>query len=168
MSYLNINTYKGDGFEKVCDVNVEWDESWYYTNINRKLMFSTHKSWIYFIVLDDQIFKIGETGNPLGLEMSLIDNYPEKQPKTGTKSRLGRYRKGDGTDKALRDLLEYEVRHNRVSIWAKYCDLIEVEVSIGGIKSKTYTSFNKDIELRYLDHIVKHTGKLPLGNKCRK
>ena len=81
-------------------------------------MFSPHNSWVYFIVDGDTIVKVGETSQPLGIESEY-----HNQPITGTKSRLGRYRKGDQTDTYIRNELVESVKNNQVSIWARKCEL---------------------------------------------
>jgi hypothetical protein len=165
---LNIEQYTQDGFVKVCEVSACGYGHWYYKNINRDVMFDPHKSWIYFIVVDSEIFKIGESGNPLGIESKRVYPNEEPQPKKGTMSRFGRYRNGDGTDVFIRDALRKEVKAGRVSLWAKRCDMVEMELTIAGKKQITLTSFHKDLELRYLKHFVEHVGCLPKLNKSHK
>ena len=165
---INIKQYVQDGFVKVCDVAECGYGHWYYKNIDRKVMFDPHKSWIYFVVLDGEIVKIGETGNPLGIESNLDYAGYESQPKKGTMSRFGRYRNGDGTDSFIRGALRKQVKAGRVSLWAKRCDMVEMELTIAGQKQTTLTSFHKDLELRYLTHFVNHVGCLPKLNKAHK
>lgn len=169
MSALHIDSYLEDGFKKVCDVRSDCWEQWYYENIDESLMFSPHRSWVYFIVVDNTIVKVGETGNPLGIPSSVLHYASDEvQPLTGSKSRFGRYRRGDTTDYEVRALLAEEAAEKQVSMWARKCEIIEHEVLVGGRKVKTYTSFHKDLELQYLDHIVSSTGCLPAANKSRK
>lgn len=160
---LNINTYTADGFSKVCDVQRDSDNRWYYTDINEAMMFSEHRSWVYFVVSDDEIVKVGETGNPLGVRMKF-----SKQPKTGTEGRFGRYRAGDATDWYIRDELRREVREGRVTLWARRCEMVSLTVSLAGLEDSTMTSFHKDLEMRYMDYIFSQTGSLPRLNKARK
>ena len=163
---LNINSYIADGFVKVCDVMLDADDDqfWKYTNNNEDVMYSDHRSWIYFIVDDDEIVKAGETGNPLG-----IRGKDPTQPITGTMGRLGRYRKMlDKTDMPIRDSLREQVRAGKVSIWALKCNMIEIPCLIAGNVSKTILSNHKDLEMRYLDIIKERTGSYPRLNKLRK
>lgn len=163
---LNINTYINDGFKKVCDVMLDTDDDqfWKYTNIDEDIMYSDHRSWIYFIVDILEIVKAGETGNPLG-----IRGKDPTQPITGTMGRLGRYRKMlDKTDMPIRDSLREQVRAGQVSIWALKCNMIEIPCLIAGKVSKTVLSNHKDLEMRYLDAIKDATGSYPRLNKLRK
>lgn len=163
---LSINNYIDDGFEKVCDVTSDALNHWWYKNINESLMYDRHWSWVYFIVVDDKIYKVGETGNLLGIKSSwMLGN--DVQPVTGSKSRLGRYRKGDQTDEFVRNSLAKEAQQGKVSIWARKCEAVKTNIKIAGITKPTYSCFHKELEKQYLDHIVKHTGNLPLLNKGR-
>ena len=160
---LDINTYIADGFVKVCDVRNDYRNNWFYDNIKKELMFSEHRSWVYFIVVDNEIVKVGETGNPLGVPMK-----NSNQPKTGSEGRFGRYRAGDLTDWFIREDLEQEVKEGRVSLWARRCEMVSVSISVGGCEDVTLTSFHKDLEMRYLDFVYTQTGSLPRLNKARK
>ena len=116
---LNINSYIKDGFEKVCDVAMSHGKRFIYKSINNELMYASHRSWVYMIVSGETIVKIGETGNPLGIEKSYSD-----QPITGTKSRLGRLAShgssGDqDTDLRIRTELYEDCIEGKVSIWAR-------------------------------------------------
>lgn len=163
--WLDINNYTADGFVKVCNVKLTSyvNNFWGYSEQDRKVLYSPHTSWVYAICVDNQIYKIGETGNPLGIESSLGG-----QPVTGTKSRLGRYMRGCGTDEYIRASLQKEVLENRVSIWARKCETFLVETIIAGTKEKTVTTTHKDLEIQYLDYIKKNTGRYPVLNKARK
>lgn len=160
---INIDTYVADGFVKVGDVKSDCNGIWYYANMNEAVMFSSHRSWVYMIVVGKEVVKVGETGNPLGIRQKTSG-----QPKHGSEGRLGRYRSGDATDAFIRDALESEVSKDLVSIWARRCDMVKVSVSIGGQEDETLTSFHKDLEMRYLDFIFSATGILPRLNKARK
>jgi len=156
-SSLNIKNYIDDGFTKVCDVVLLQDGNWVYTNVNESVMFKDHRSWIYFIVVDDVIVKVGETGNPLGIKSSSTFRgwY---QPKSGSTNRFGRYRNGDNTDAYIRKSLWNEAVNGLVSLWARECPLLETEVSIQGLKKNTQISMHKHLEIDIL--------KLMLENKC--
>jgi hypothetical protein len=160
---LNINTYIADGLVKVCDVARDFENRWFYENINEAMMYSEHRSWVYFVVVDNEIVKVGETGNPLGVRMK-----NSNQPKMGTEGRFGRYRTGDATDWFIRDELRSEVREGRVTLWARRCEMVALTVSVAGCEDSTMTSFHKDLEMRYIDYIFSQTGNLPRLNKARK
>ena len=160
---LNINTYVADGLVKVCDVTRDTENRWFYENIDEAMMFSEHRSWVYFVVVDNEIVKVGETGNPLGIR---IRN--SNQPKTGTEGRFGRYRTGDATDWVIRNELRREVWEGRVTLWARPCEMVVLTVSVAGCEDSTMTSFHKDLEMRYIDYIFVQTGNLPRLNKYRK
>ena len=161
---LDIRHYKADGFLRVCDVRRTWDNKWWYVNICEELMFSPHRSWIYAIVNDWEIVKIGETGVPLGIRGQLDPN----QPLTGTKSRLGRYRQGRETDDWIRQQLYTPVGLHQVSIWAKQCETSVVESCVGGQRYQAQVCAHKDLEIAYLDYIEQGAGRRPRLNTIRK
>jgi hypothetical protein len=163
MKALNIKNYQVDGFVKVCDVARDSDNRWYYTDINESAMFADHKSWVYFIVVDNEIVKVGETGNPLGVRMKTSN-----QPEMSTRGRFGRYRGGFETDAVIREELKNEVRKGQVQLWSRRCEMVTVSTSVCGHEDVTVTSFHKDLEMRYLDYIFTQTGNLPRLNKARK
>lgn len=160
----HINHYLQDGFVKVCDIDPNLVYEWQYKNINEEIMFSWHNSWIYFITLNDKIVKIGESGNPLGIRMAYSN-----QPTTGSKSRLGRYRTGDGTDASIRNALREDIRKgNIVSIWAKKCQIYSSEHTIAGNSISVNTTIHKALECHYLDYFKTQFGYYPILNKSRK
>ena len=160
---LNVTTYAKDGFYKVCRVSqCEYTANWHYYEINEDIMFCDHKSWVYFIVDDTEIVKVGETGNPLGIRNKVDKNT------TGSTSRLGRYMNGDQSDQFVRDSLADSVDKGTVAIYAKKCDYIETPVVLGGVKTYAKSTIHKDLEMQYLDHIYFHTGQYPRLNKGRK
>ena len=167
---FNICHYKKDGFEKVCDVYINrLDGGWAYKNINHDLMYSNHRSWIYFIVADKEIVKAGETGNPLGIQEAWIYGNQESQPRTGSISRLGRYRKGDGTDSYIRESLKNDLRAGKtVSFWAKKCPVKTIQERIGDQVIDIKHTFHKDLEQAYLQHFRDQAGRLPRLNKASK
>lgn len=168
---VNINSYLADGFEKVCDVIGGYNE-WQYKNINRELMYSTHTSWVYFIVENEEIVKCGETGNPLGIREtygSASSASYETQPVGSSKCRFGRLRKGDGTDSYIRESLYSRFRAGyKISLWAKKCKIHVLKENIGGIEQKVDTSFHKNLEQMYLSNFKFQTGNLPRLNKASK
>ena len=166
----NINHYKTLNWQKVCKVN---DNSgrWYYSEINTDLMFSEHRSWVYAITVNDTIVKIGESGQPLGIQGSWsYDNSDwETQPKTGTKSTLGRYRNGDGTDSRIRENLSEEVNSDdqTVEIYAIKCPVIDHQFDLNGKLVTIKAAIHKDLEKSLMDYYVYHTGTLPALNPHR-
>jgi hypothetical protein len=161
--FSHIRNFKSDGFEKVCDVREEGIAQWMYFNINKEIMFDDHRSWIYAITLNNIIVKIGETGNPLGIKMS------DGQPKVGTQCRLGRYRRGDGTDSYIRrELHQYLNQGHSVSIWAKKCPIKLLIESVGGTNMKVSTTIHKSLELAYLSYFQESILCLPMLNKSTK
>ena len=162
---LDINSYLKDGFRKVCKVLPTWTGEWWYQDIDESLMFSDHRSWVYFIVVNDEIVKVGETGNPLGIR-NIRGNL--EQPKKGSESRFGRLRNGDQTDAVIRESLSTWAKLGKVELWARRCDIVEIDVTVRGKTSKTLVTFHKDLEMRYLDEIYHHTKSYPRLNKARK
>jgi len=168
---LNINRYVADGFQKVCKV-VHFTHyldkpTWAYTKIDKSLMYDTHDSWVYAIVVGQTIVKIGETGRPLGIRESRDYVGYEKQPLRQTTSRLGRYRGGSDTDKYIRGSLVSEVDRGIVSIWAKRCPKIDTTTLVNGQEVPITATIHKSLELYYLDLITSHTGYNPRLNKAR-
>ena len=159
-----IDHYLQDGFVKVCDVDPTSIYEWRYTNIDHEVMYSDHTSWIYFITLNKEIKKIGESGNPLG-----IAKYSDDQPASNSKSRLGRYRGGDGTDSSIRYELREDIKKgNEVSIWAKKCQIYSSEHTLAGKPIQVNTTIHKALELHYLDYFKSQVGHKPVLNKSRK
>lgn len=169
-SVFNICHYKKDGFEKVCDVYINpLDGGWAYKNINHDVMYSDHRSWVYFIVVDREIVKAGETGNPLGIGESWIYGNRELQPRSGSTSRLGRYRKGDGTDSYIRESLRKDILSGTtVSFWAKKCPIKIIHENIGNHTAGVKHTFHKDLEQAYLQHFLRFSGHYPRLNKSSK
>jgi hypothetical protein len=163
---MNINTHIGDGFIHVCDVcNIEsTTKKWKYINIVENIMFDDHRSWLYFIVVNDIIFKVGETGNFLGHRT----NESQKHPLTGTKGRLSRYLIGDETDQVIRNELQpYLDKGDKISFWVKKCEVLGGIIDVVGRQEIVYHSTHKDQEMIYLDRF-KETGEYPVLNKLRK
>jgi len=169
---LDIASYIDDGFKKLADVQDDWeyyDHRWMYEDINEILMYSNHTSWVYAIVDGDEIVKIGETGNVLGIEpIRESDQYEEVQPIINTKCRMGRLR-GFGTtesdtDFRIRKELEDSVRDDKVSIWAKKCPIIIKEVNIIGTPKQIGSKIHKALEQDYLQTIKWNVGMYPRLN----
>ena len=176
---LNIYNYIDDGFVKIADVEMQALKRKYYKdptiwqwkliNQNEDFLYMDHRSWVYFIVDGQQIVKIGETGNPLGIRTSRSD-----QPLKGTKCRFGRLiSHGDGygpgdTDGRIRRELRKSAEKGDISLWARRCEFIETKEVIAGKKQILLHSSHKDLETAYLDHIYKETGSYPRCNVFRK
>ena len=176
---LNIYNYIDDGFVKIADVEMQALKRKYYKdptiwqwkliNQNEDFLYMDHRSWVYFIVDGQQIVKIGETGNPLGIRSSRSD-----QPLKGTKCRFGRLiSHGDGygpgdTDGRIRRELRKSAEKGDISLWARRCEFIETKEVIAGKKQILLHSSHKDLETAYLDHIYRETGSYPRCNVFRK
>jgi hypothetical protein len=167
---FNINTYVNEGFEKVCEVVPNYYSQWRYKNINRELLYSDHRSWVYFIVENETIVKCGETGNPLGLAGTYYYGEAEKdQPLSNTKSRFGRLRAGDGTDLYIRESLKESIdAGNIVSLWAKKCPIHAVKETVGGVETLIPVTSHKNLEMAYLALFKQQGKKLPILNKSTK
>jgi hypothetical protein len=166
---LDIKKFKKDGFKQVCDVDSPLGVGWNYKNIDTSLMFSEHNSWVYMIVLDNIVVKVGETGNPLGISEYYVYGNSEAQPRSGSKSRLGRLRKGDSTDAYIREHLRPYIKNGyTVSIWAKKCPIRMLTESISGNEWNVQTQIHKSLELAYLTYFQNKLGQLPMLNKAHK
>ena len=136
---------------------------WLYTDINTELMYAKHKSWVYFIVSGETIQKVGETGNPLGIRAQ-----NSNQPRWATTCRLGRLASHKcNTDGRIRNELKTDTAENKVSIWAKKCEIFSHEISVGGEKINTQMTFHKEVELQYIDYMSRNYFS-PKLNQCRK
>jgi len=165
----NIQHYTKDGFQKICNVeniqSLAWQPElkWLYTDINTELMYAKHKSWVYFIVSGETIQKVGETGNPLGIRAQ-----NSNQPRWATTCRLGRLASHKcNTDGRIRNELKTDTAENKVSIWAKKCEIFSHEISVGGEKINTQMTFHKEVELQYIDYMSRNYFS-PKLNQCRK
>ena len=172
---LLVSNYVSAGFVKVCDVCPDNSNKyhWIYKNIDTYIMISDHRSWVYFIVEDDEIVKVGETGNPLGISKKFSEYTSiEDQPLTGTTSRFGRLASftayGD-TDAWLKDVLSKSVKQKKVSLWAKQCDAVSiVSITVNGTPIKITSHFHKDLEAKIIEHIINETECYPKYNKSKK
>ncbi len=169
---LNIYNYIDDGFVKIADVSkTSAPHTWGLTETNEDFLYMDHRSWVYFIVDGQQIVKVGETGNPLGVRAKRHDGLLK-----GTMSRFGRlishgsgYSPGPGdTDGRIRKELHESVKKGNVSLWARRCEYVEVKEVIAGNERTVVHSSHKDLEVAYLDHIFKETGSYPRCNMFRK
>jgi len=152
-------------FKKVCDVRSAPGITWDYINIDRDIMYSDHQSWVYFIVVGDTIYKVGESGQPLGIENN------KGQPLCQTTNRFGRYRRHgnsykEDTDEVIRHALKNQVAAGQVSLWAMRCEVVETTFELGGSETTLSATIHKPLEKRILDLILEN-GYWPRGNKVR-
>jgi len=172
---MKITDFVHDGFCKIADVR--WhpceqrirEGKWTLVNTNDLLLFSEHDSWIYCIVEGDIIKKLGETGNPLGVQNK------DGSLATGTQGRLGRLcsmgsinSDTTDTDTRIRYELQDSIDAEVVSIWAKPCEIVYTTVSFHGQEKQVKLTTHKDLERVMLDHIYAETGTYPDLNKGRK
>jgi hypothetical protein len=160
----NINHYLKDGFVKVCTVAPGYlNNYWHYKDINYDFMYDNHKSWVYFIVDNETIVKVGESGNQLGIKMVRSD-----QPVNKSTNRFGRLaHEPKSTDGRIKVELHESVQKGQVSIWARRCEIQEYKIKIGGKTKVTKLTFHKELEVQYLDYMNENFYK-PHLNACRK
>jgi hypothetical protein len=156
--FLTIDRYEKLGFKKVANIDICYGDGWLFKEMDAGLMYSDHRSWVYLIVVSGIVYKIGETGNPLG-----IKSKTHSQPVSGTTSRMGRLANHSGsysdTDVRLRRNLKESVSAGLVELWAFKCPIDEADVCGFSLKRTVH----KDLELsliRYLDE----RDALPVGN----
>jgi hypothetical protein len=161
-----VSDYIIDGFKLVCRVkNSSSQYEWNYENVDTSILFKNHRSWVYLIVVDDIVFKIGETANPLGIKTS----WSSIQPKTGSQSRLGRYRKGDATDEDIRiSARPYLTAGCKIEFWAKECEIVKSDVIVCGSVCTVEAATQKSQEMAYLNNFINEVGILPMWNKSKK
>lgn len=168
VSHVNYYTE----FQRVCRIYCTSSSNWFYTDIDCDLMYSDHRSWVYLIVVDGIVYKIGETGNPLGIrgiEWTTQGGPHEYQPSPHSSNRLGRYRKGCGTDQHCRLSLEQHILSGHlVEFWAYKCpELNSQPIILGGeLGFSVRSQMHKQLELKLLSHFVQHMGHLPYLNKA--
>tara|TARA_B110000503_G_scaffold141916_1_gene236992 strand:- start:1076 stop:1597 length:522 start_codon:yes stop_codon:yes gene_type:complete len=171
-SCFNINHYVNDGFVKVADVINTSNLTWKLVNRNVDYLWSDHNSWVYMIVTGEEIVKVGETGNPLGIRTQVGDTT---QPSVNTRNRFGRLR-GVGTARAnstdtdcrIRWQLQEDASRGLVSLWAKKCSQQTVNEPIGGVVRSVKLSSHKCLELEYLNYMQHCSGDLPRLNRALK
>ncbi len=162
---LTIDAFIPDGFKHVCDVcpKTSTVDLWNYTNIDDNIMYDTHAGWVYLILVNKVVYKVGETGMPLGIQGKRKNS---RQPVGGTKSRLSRYRlykdKDYDTDHVIRQKLQENLDNKDVvSFWAKKCDNINVMETVLGESRSIKTETHKILEKMYLRTIKEEYGELP-------
>lgn len=172
---LDIKSYIDDGFKKVAIVQHDPNKRgwWRFEIIDEDTLYEDHRSWVYVIVVGNEVYKLGETGNPLGI---MSTRMPHKgQPIAGTVCRFGRLRSfGDidndrcgDTDGRIRRHLQEEVSKGLVSIWVKRCDVFHVTSKLYGQDFDVPVTYHKDIEKGYLTKILNEVGRLPHLNTGR-
>ena len=161
----HIENFVKDDFKKVCEVS-RFSGYWQYRNIDESLMFSDHRSWVYLIVLNDTVVKVGETGQTLGIKAWQGNTVTTL---AGSKSRLGRLTTGDGTDHYIRYMLREDMENgHRVSIWAKRCPISKTTITVAGQPTVVSHTIHKDVERAILDYFQLNIGQLPMLNKAHK
>lgn len=173
---LTYTTYNADHvshygeFHRVCRVNEDpVTAHWYYTEINSAIMYSTHRSWVYFLTVNGAIVKIGESGNPLGI-VTRTQDYAEAQPLKATTNRLGRYRAGDQSDQRVREQIHEYLTCNPgavVEFWARACPVDHTEMLVGTGMITVENQHHKQLEKALLDYYREHVGRYPLYNTGR-
>lgn len=157
-------------FAPVCRVNIDSASGhWYYSEINTELMYSSHRSWVYCLVIDGEIVKIGESGNPLGIP-SRVRDYSEAQPLKATTSRLGRYRAGDQSDARVREYIAgYLLEHpgSCVEFWARACPVDSIDMLVGVGMITVENQHHKHLEKALLDYYHERVGRYPVCNTGR-
>ena len=158
-----------DGFELACTV-ANNNGQWCYPKLNPKFLGIEGQphSYVYAICVDEEIVKIGETGNPIMLAYRSYRPGGPIRIRTGSKSRLGRYMNGCSTDECIRESLREEVAQGKVTIIVKECEIKKTTETILGKTVEIGASVHKELELYYLDTYQEHYGNYPLLNVCRK
>ena len=134
----NINHYTQLNLQRVCTIHSsKYSNDWVYKNINHSLMYSSHRSWVYGLTVNDIIVKIGETGQPLGIAYKR--GYSD-QPITGTESRFGRYARHKkaanthlaDTDEFIRESLWKETSSSdfTVAFYVYKCEEVDIVTGI--------------------------------------
>lgn len=173
VDHFNINNYIFDDFVKIADIQCLPDLKWRLINRNNDYLYSNHTSWVYMIVVGNEIVKIGETGQPLGIQGQQPAN--RDQPVIGTHNRFGRLRgfgnatcNAKDTDCYIRYELKEEAIAGKVSLWAKKCKQKTINEVIGGYEHTINLSSHKELEQAYLNFLYKKTHRLPKLNKVFK
>ena len=159
-----IEHYFDLGFKKVCRVKSTYrGNEWFYTDMDESLMFSPHRSWVYAITRFERILKFGETGNPLG-----IKSKRDEQPVCGTHNRLGRYRKGGGSDETIRNMFRKETQDSSgLTIYAAACPEMDHSFTLLNESRTIKSQIHKQLEKFLLDYYKEKVGQYPEGNTGR-
>jgi hypothetical protein len=174
---IPVEQFLPDGFKRVCKIYHSYrnkqTKTWFAEKSYHDYLFDTHNSWIYLIVVNGYVFKIGETGKRLAMPSStqmLLDdkNIASEQPLTGSQNgRFGRLfynpqtpGKAIDTDARIREELHQNTIRGLVSIYAKKCLLVETNIIIGGKKQSVQASIHKDLEGAYLRKFNPYLNKI--------
>jgi hypothetical protein len=166
LSSLYLKHFSELDWRRVCRVKSK-EHEWYYEDINNEVMFSEHRSWVYIITVNGKIFKIGETGNPLGIRGNYSnDSFKECQPKLGTKCRLGRYRRSGDSDENIRQQLKNETRDpdTLVEFWAHKCKEESHKMVIAGMPLTIKYQIHKSLEKELINTYINLNDDYPPGN----
>ena len=168
MHSLHISNFIQEGFQHVADVKEQTyyeDTNWELVNYNEQLLFSNHNSWVYVIVEDDTVVKLGESGQPLAIQ------GPRTFMKAGTQSRFGRlishgwaHPSSNDTDSRIRGVLKESASQGKVSLYALKCEKVETTYQVLGQERTIYMQVHKDLEKAYLSRLS-FTNDLPKLNK---
>ena len=175
---MHIQSMLKDGFHRVCDISkLSTVKRWILVNSNEEILFSNHNSWIYFIAFHDHVYKLGQTGVPLGIRQYYyggitIEGMFHPQPVADSTNRFGRLSYGDGTDLRIRailtPLIQEENNDNVVQLWARKCDVLKTDTQVLGNNCTLTFSSQIHLEGFYLNGIKEITGYLPPGNPIKK
>lgn len=167
---LHIKNYINDGFQHIADVKQKeygHYSNWELSNVNEELLFSEHNSWVYVIVEDEQVVKLGETGQPLGVKGTRTFMLQ------GTQSRFGRLiSHGDAladardTDSRIRFHLWESAMQGKVSLYAFKCPSETITTNVFGVEHTFVAHTHKTVEKAYLTSLSA-SGCLPKLNKAR-
>jgi hypothetical protein len=173
---------KDDCFEYVTEISKDYTKgkekifSWQFRDINESIMYSTHKSWVYVICIDDIIVKLGETELPLGIRsqnfyVKFCPNLKEmthhRQPaKDGNRlGRLATYAskaRDNDTDITIRRAIDKFLQEHRIQIFARKCPIIDTKIEIIESIRTIPAKIHKILEMEYLKMFD------PILNKIRK
>lgn len=97
---IPVNQFLSDGFKHVCNIHHTYrnklNKTWFAGTSYHKYLFDDHSSWIYLIVVNGYVFKIGETAKRLATPSSpriLLEDktIASEQPLGGSQNgRFGR------------------------------------------------------------------------------
>ena len=171
---LDINHYLQDGFYKIADVEPQLGNAkkWQYTNQHPDL-YSEHRCWVYMIVDGNEVVKIGETGQPLG-----IKKVHDDQPIISSECRFGRLRGAGGkgkhldgtiidTDTRIREKLQESVQQGTITLYAKQCEERDIKDTIGGKPMSIVLQAHKNMEIQIIAYMKFHA-RLPRLNQSSK
>lgn len=159
---IPIDQFPINDIVHVADVLLSVDGQWGFSNTNTVLehKFKTHTAWVYFMVLDTYIVRIGET------QAFLFD----RNATSTSKVRINKYALyNDGSEQYARDCLYKSLLAGRtVSFHAAELPVTEHNIQIGNFKTQDAKS-TKEAEQQCFDVFTELTGnKLPIINRNQK